>query len=76
MKPRKKSKRRILISEEDGVLQALYDVRHGTSRVAVRDYVDRYITLKVRALRLQKKGLKVRIVLPDFPRRPMLIIGK
>jgi hypothetical protein len=71
-----KHKRYALFTEEDGVLQALYDIRNRLNCVEAWDYMDRYIQIKAKAMQLQKKGLKVRIVLPDFPRRPMLVIGK
>jgi len=56
------------------MFQALYDIRDGITGVAARDYMDRYIKLKAKALRLEKQGFSVKIVLPDFPRRPMLVI--
>jgi hypothetical protein len=74
--PKQKRHRRGPFDESDGVLQALDDLRKGLSGDSARDYVDRYILLKAKALQLEKKGLKVRMVLPDFPRRPMLVIGK
>jgi hypothetical protein len=75
MKTKQKT-RRALITDEDAMFQSLYDIREGITSVAARDYMDRYIRLKAKALRLEKWGLKVRIVLPDFPHRPMLVIGK
>ncbi len=69
MKGKKEKKRRVYFSE-------LYDIRDNLSGVAAWDYMDRYIKLKTKALQLEKRGLKVRMLLPDFPRRPLLIIGK
>jgi hypothetical protein len=54
----------------------LYLIRDRVSGVAAWDYLDRYIKLKAKALQLERKGLKVRMVLPDFPHRPLLIIEK
>jgi hypothetical protein len=73
---KQKRRRHILFTEEVRVLQALHDIRERLNSVEAWDYMDRYIQLKGKAMQLQKKGLKVRIVLPDFPRRPMLVIGK
>jgi hypothetical protein len=73
---RHKRTRRGSFGESDGILQPLYNLRKGLSGDSARDYVDRYIVLKARAMNLEKYGLKVRIVLPDFPRRPMLVIEK
>ena len=72
----KQKKRRHLVTEEDGMFQALYDIRDGISGVAALDYMDRYIKLKAKALLLERRGFKVRMLLPDFPRRPMLVIEK
>ncbi len=58
------------------VLEELHAIREGLHGIAARDYMDRYITLKVQAFQLEKRGLKVRISLPDFPGRPLLIIEK
>ncbi len=68
--------RRALVPDEDAMFQALYDIRDGITSAEARDYIDRYIRLKAKALRLERQGFKVRMVLPDFPRRPMLVIGK
>ena len=76
MKPKPKGNRRGSFTESDGVLQAFYDLRKGLSGDSARDYIDRYILLKTKALQLEKLGLKVRVVLPDFPRRPLLVIEK
>ena len=73
MKTKQKT-RRALITDEDAMFQALYDIRDGTTSAAARDYIDRYIRLKAKALRLEKQGFKARMVLPDFPRRPVLVI--
>jgi hypothetical protein len=61
---------------EAHVLQELYAIREGLHGIAARDYMDRYINLKAQAFQLKKRGLKVRISLPDFPGRPLLIIEK
>jgi hypothetical protein len=69
----KTGRRLIHLTDNDGVVQAIHDIQ---DRGAFRDYVDRYIKLRAKVIQLQKKGLKVKIVLPDLPRRPMLVIGK
>jgi hypothetical protein len=69
MKGKKEKKQRVYFSE-------LYDIRDSLSGVAAWDYMDRYIKLKAKALQLEKRGFKVRMLLPDFPRRPLLVIGK
>lgn len=56
--------------------QDLIDLRDGLSGERARDYLTRYIQLKEQSVKLKKMGLKVRIALPDFPRRPLLIIEK
>ncbi len=61
-----RQKRKQRTTEENGA----------SSGVAAWDYVDRYIKLKAKALLLQEQGLTVKTVLPDFPRCPLLIIGK
>ena len=76
MKAKHKRNRRPLTTHEDAIFQALYDIRDGLFGAAARDYMDRYIQLKAKALRLEKQGIKVRILLPDFPRRPLLLIEK
>ena len=56
--------------------QDLVDLRETLHGVQARDYLTRYIQLKQQSVKLKKMGLKVRIVLPDFPLRPLLIIEK
>ena len=73
---KQKRKRHTFFAEEGGVFQALHDARGGLSADAAWDYMDRYIKLKTKARQLEKKGLKVKILLPDLPRRPLLIIVK
>lgn len=58
------------------MLRDLLDIRNRLKGVAARDYMDRYIQLKMKALELEQRGLRVRMLLPDFPRRPMLVIEK
>ncbi len=70
----KQKKRHALFTEEDGVFQALRVTKDGLSDDAAWDYMDRYIKLRAKARQLEKKGLKARILLPDLPRRPMLVI--
>ena len=62
--------------QEAQVFRELFDRRKRLRGPAARDYMNRYIRLKARAFKLEKQGLKVRISLPDFPRRPVLIIEK
>jgi hypothetical protein len=69
MKAKPKRKRHALFGD-------LYLIRDRVSGIAAWDYLDRYIKLQAEAFELEKKGLKVRISLPDFPRRPLLIIEK
>ena len=57
-------------------LKDLFELRKTIDGVQARDYLTRYIQLKEQAIQLKKRGLKVRIALPDFPRRPLLIIKK
>ena len=77
MKARQRRQRGVsFTATETKVFQSLFDLRKGLHGAAARDYVDRYIQLKAQALKLEKRGLKVRISLPDFPRRPLLIIEK
>lgn len=65
-----------LTKRDSRLLQELYTIRNGLHGIAARDYMDRYIKLKAQAFLLEKRGLKVRISLPDFPGRPLLIIEK
>ncbi len=65
-----------LTAREARVFRDLFDLRKGLRGPAARDYVNRYIRLKAQAFKLEKKGMKVRISLPDFPGRPLLIIEK
>jgi len=60
----------------NNILRDLLDIRNRINGVAARDYMDRYIQLKMKALELEQRGLRVRMLLPDFPRRPMLVIKK
>jgi hypothetical protein len=69
MKAKRKQKRPDLFTD-------LQDIRKRLSGDKARDYLDRYIELKAKALELEKQGLEVRMLLPDFPRRPMLVIEK
>ena len=73
---KQKRKQRIFITEENVVYHVLYDTQDHFNGIAAWEYMHQYITLRAKAMQLQKKGLKVRIVLPDSPRRPMLVIGK
>jgi len=73
MKPKSKRNR---AQHNARVLQELYVMREGLHGIAARDYMDRYIQLKAQAFELEKRGLKVRISLPDFPGRPLLVIEK
>jgi len=62
--------------QEAQAFQELFDLRESLHGAAARDYLDRYIQLKGQAFKLKRLGFKVRISLPDFPRRPLLIIEK
>jgi hypothetical protein len=52
----------------------VYDVLEGVYGDEAQSYMNQYIKVKAHAFELEQKGLKVRISLPDFPRRPLLII--
>jgi len=77
MKAKKRPQPGIPFTERDArIFKALCDVWDGLYGDEARDYVDQYIKLKAQFFKLEKKGLKVRISLPAFPRRPLLIIEK
>jgi len=71
-----KAKQHRLTKRQALDLKDLVDLRESLHGVQARDYLTRYILLKEQAVKLKKMGLKVRIALPDFPRRPLLIIEK
>ena len=77
MKAKQQQRRGIpFTAGEAQVFRDLFDLRKRLHGPAARDYMNRYIRLKAQAFKLKKKGMKVRISLPDFPGRPMLIIEK
>ena len=45
-------------------------------QVQLDDYLARFTQLEQQAVRFKKMGLKVKMVLPDFSRRPLLVIEK
>jgi hypothetical protein len=77
MKSKKKRQHNIFFTDRNARLsRILIDAWAGHYGRAVQAYLDQYIKLKAQSYKLQKKGLKVQIVLPDFPRRPLLVIEK
>jgi hypothetical protein len=77
MKAKRQRQRGIPFTAHDArVFQGIFDALEGRYGDEVRLYMKQYIKLKAQSYKLEKKGLKVRIALPDFPRRPLLIIEK
>ena len=56
--------------------QVAREAHDGVYGKEAQAYVDQYIQLRAQLFKLKEQGLKVKIVLPDFPRRPLLIIEK
>ena len=62
--------------QEAGIFQDLFDALDGVYGDEAQSYMRQYLKLWPEYLKLQESGVKVRISVPRFGRRPLLIIDR
>ena len=76
-KPPRKKKPGIPFTEKEArIFHGFSEYLNGTHGEELRKYANQFLKLLPQAIKLQKKGMKVRISLPDLPKRPLIIIEK
>jgi hypothetical protein len=63
-------------AEHARIFRTFFQVLDGRYGDEAQDYTNQYLKLTVRSYELEEMGLKARVVLPNFPRRRLLIISK
>jgi ABC-type transporter MlaC component len=76
-KPSRKRKAGIPFTEKEArIFHRFSEYLNGTHGEELRKYANQFLKLLPQAIKLRKKGVKVRISLPDLPKRPLIIVEK